>query len=108
MTGRLARAAALAITGAALAACTSPAYPYSATTSAPPARLAPPAHARPSSKPASYVGVYEPGVPASYAHVAAFGKAAGRQPNLALYFSGWGEEFKASFAATARRTVPCP
>jgi len=99
MTARLTRAAALAAVGVALAACTSPAYPYPVNTSPPPRpRLLVP----PSSKPASYLGVYEPGVPASYAQVEAFAKAVGRQPNLALYFSGWGEQFKTSFARAAR------
>lgn len=102
MTARLARAAALAVAGVALAACTSPAYPYPTRSFPPPAPSAAPAHARPPSKPASYLGVYEPGVPASYAHVRAFGKAIGRQPNLALYFSGWGERFMTSFAGKAR------
>ena len=99
MTARLAMAAALAAAGVTLAACASPGYPYPASTSLPsPRRVLTP----PSSKPGSYLGVYAPGVPGSYTHVEAFAKAIGRQPNLALYFSGWGEQFKASFAQTAR------
>jgi glycosyl hydrolase family 26 len=102
MTARLARAGGLAAAGVMLAACASPAYPYPGSASPPSAPSAPPAHARPTSKPASYLGIYEPEVPASYSHVEAFGQAIGRQPNLALYFSGWGERFMTSFARTAR------
>jgi mannan endo-1,4-beta-mannosidase len=109
MTARLPRAAALAAAGMVVAACASPGYPYRAGSSPPPPSLsAPPAHAQPSSKPASYLGVYEPGVPASYAHVDAFAKAVRRQPNLALYFSGWGERFMASFAGKARARGAVP
>jgi len=99
MTARLAMAAALAVAGVTMAACASPGYPYPASTSPPLPRHA---LTPPSSKPGSYLGVYEPGVPGSYTHVEAFAKAIGRQPNLALYFSGWGEQFKTSFAETAR------
>src|SRR5947208_85927 len=53
--------------------------------------------------PASYLGVYEKGPPGSYQPVAAFTRAAGRQPNLVGYYGGWGEPFEASFAATVRR-----
>jgi hypothetical protein len=52
--------------------------------------------------PASYLGVYEAGPPHAYQPVADFAKAAGRQPNLVGYFSGWTERFAASFARTAR------
>jgi Glycosyl hydrolase family 26 len=52
--------------------------------------------------PASYLGVYEPGSPRAYGPVAGFAKAAGRQPNLVGYFSGWAEPFAASFAERAR------
>jgi Glycosyl hydrolase family 26 len=48
--------------------------------------------------PASYLGVYEHGPPGSYQPVAKFTKAAGQQPNLVGYYSGWGEAFQASFA----------
>ena len=53
--------------------------------------------------PASYLGVYEKGPPGSYQPVAAFTRAAGRQPNLVGYYGGWGEPFEVSFAATVRR-----
>jgi mannan endo-1,4-beta-mannosidase len=51
---------------------------------------------------ASYLGVYEAGSPAAYRPVADFARAAGRQPNLVGYYSGWGERFAASFAETVR------
>ena len=52
---------------------------------------------------ASYLGVYEKGPPQAYQRVAEFVTAAGRQPNLVGYYSGWGERFATSFAETARR-----
>jgi Glycosyl hydrolase family 26 len=59
-------------------------------------------------KPDSYLGVYESGVPHSYAPIETFARAAGRQPDLALYFSSWGDPFQTGFAgqAHARGTVP--
>ncbi len=53
--------------------------------------------------PASYLGVYEKGPPASYQPVAAFSQAEGRTPNLAGYYGGWGEPFKTTFARTAHQ-----
>ena len=52
--------------------------------------------------PASYLGVYETGPPQTYEPVAEFARAAGRQPNLVGYYSGWGERFAAPFAERAR------
>jgi mannan endo-1,4-beta-mannosidase len=60
------------------------------------------AHASLPTGPASYLGVYEHGTPGSYRPDATFAKAAGRQPNLVGYYSGWGEPFKVSFAETVR------
>jgi hypothetical protein len=53
-------------------------------------------------RPASYLGVYEPGSPGAYQPVAGFAQAAGRQPDIAGYFSGWTQPFAASFAERAR------
>jgi mannan endo-1,4-beta-mannosidase len=47
---------------------------------------------------ASYLGVFEPGAPPGYGPVASFTKAAGKQPNLLEYFSGWVQPFDTSFA----------
>jgi Glycosyl hydrolase family 26 len=55
------------------------------------------------SRPASYLGVYVATSPRSYAGVADFGRVAGRQPNVAGYFSGWAEPFATSFAEQAYR-----
>jgi hypothetical protein len=49
----------------------------------------------------SYLGVYEFDSPGSYSQVEQFAQAAGRQPNLALYYSSWGEPFQESFASSA-------
>jgi mannan endo-1,4-beta-mannosidase len=58
--------------------------------------------------PASYLGVYVDGVPASYAGVTSFTGATGVRPNVVSYYSGWMEPFQKSFAvaATARGAVP--
>jgi mannan endo-1,4-beta-mannosidase len=51
---------------------------------------------------ASYLGVYESTALQSYAQILEFGRAAGREPNIAGYFSGWPEPFKIAFARSAR------
>jgi hypothetical protein len=53
--------------------------------------------------PASYLGVFEPGAPPNYRPIANFGNAAGREPNMAGYFSGWAEPFNTAFAETLHR-----
>ena len=52
---------------------------------------------------ASYLGVYEHGALQNYQPIAEFAKAAGQQPNLVGYYSGWGEPFETSFAETVSR-----
>lgn len=52
-------------------------------------------------RPASYLGVFEPGEMDSYQPVEQFGAAAGHQPDIALYYSGWNDPFQARFAAEA-------
>jgi mannan endo-1,4-beta-mannosidase len=49
-------------------------------------------------RPASYIGVYGPGVPGSYAGVTDFSATTGVSPRLVLYYSGWFEPFQTSFA----------
>jgi hypothetical protein len=78
-----------------------------AFSSSPPRSAAPQAATLPAS-PASYLGVYAPGVPATYQQVADFAKAAGRQPNLVGYYSGWTESFAASFAQQIHRHGAVP
>jgi mannan endo-1,4-beta-mannosidase len=59
-------------------------------------------------KPATYLGMYAPGVPVSYAGVAAFTKATGVRPDVVVWYIGWLEPFQASFAAKVvkDRAVP--
>lgn len=52
---------------------------------------------------ASYLGVYASEAPRTYQPVADFATAAGKQPNLVGYYSGWGEHFAVSFATTVRK-----
>jgi Glycosyl hydrolase family 26 len=69
----------------------------------------PAAHAPLPPIPASYLGVYEHGVPPDYEPVADFASAAGKQPNLVGYYSGWAGPFAASFAEQvhAHGAIPC-
>lgn len=48
-----------------------------------------------------YLGVYVPGMPASAAGLTTFGSATGTRPNVAVYYSGWYEPFRSSFATQA-------
>jgi mannan endo-1,4-beta-mannosidase len=75
------------------------------------------AHVRPKSshqsttlsvKPASYVGVYEEEAPASYAGLTNFTAKTGIKPRLVVYYSGWFEPFKTSFATTAAKHGAVP
>jgi mannan endo-1,4-beta-mannosidase len=67
-----------------------------------------PVHAVLSRRPLGYLGVYEPDAPQSYNGVEQFARAAGRQPNIALYYSGWGEPFQARFADDAKNHAALP
>jgi hypothetical protein len=71
---------------------------YTLVPSAPPS-----AHASLPPKSSAYLGVYEPGSPPAYERIAGFALAAGRQPNLAGYYSGWAEPFASSFAQRVSR-----
>jgi mannan endo-1,4-beta-mannosidase len=59
-------------------------------------------------KPHSYLGVYVPGVPDSTTAFTTFSARTGTRPNLVVYYSGWYEPFRSSFAAAvaARGAVP--
>jgi mannan endo-1,4-beta-mannosidase len=57
----------------------------------------------PQSKTGSYIGVFEPGAPESYAGIAAFTKTTGVNPGVVSYYSGWNEPFQTGFAAKAAR-----
>jgi hypothetical protein len=59
----------------------------------------PPAvHASLPHAPGSYLGVFENGAPPSYGPIEAFAHAAGAEPNLIGYYSGWAQPFATSFA----------
>jgi hypothetical protein len=68
-----------------------------------PGHVRKPVTARLLPRPLGYLGVFEPTSPRSYAGMEEFGKAAGRQPNLAMYYSGWPEKFQARFAEEAAK-----
>jgi Glycosyl hydrolase family 26 len=70
------------------------------------ARAAPPA-ARATVK-APLVGVFEPGAPLSYAPLERFAAATEVQPQVAAWYSGWGDPFRTGFArqAAAHGAVP--
>jgi hypothetical protein len=52
-------------------------------------------------QPASYLGAYVQGNPRSYGPLNTFAAAAGTQPSIAVYYSGWGEPFQDTFAVQA-------
>jgi len=52
-------------------------------------------------RPLSYLGVYEPGVPGSFGGIYQFAVTMRHHPDVALYFSGWNEPFQAGFAEEA-------
>src|ERR1700722_7649276 len=54
----------------------------------------------------SELGIFEPGVPQSYAPVADFTAATGVWPDPNVYYSGWTQPFHAAFAAAAARQCP--
>ncbi len=58
--------------------------------------------------PGTYLGVYVPRVPESYAGVTAFTAATGVRPGVVVYYSGWLEPFRASFAALAAKHGAVP
>ena len=58
--------------------------------------------------PSSYIGLYANGVPASYGGVTAFTTVTGVKPEVVLYYSGWLEPFRASFATTAAENDAVP
>ena len=67
-----------------------------------------PAHKVLSTAPGSYLGVYEAGVPQSYGRLFHFARVIGYRPNLAVYYSAWGESFQQSFADQAKRNGAVP
>ncbi len=90
MKSRLAMFAALMIAAAALATAVSHLHTNSRHTQA--------VHAVLPAALASYLGVFEDGSPPAYQPLATFARAAGRQPDLVGYFSGWAQPFDLPFA----------
>src|SRR2546423_6230806 len=65
-----------------------------------------PSAARP--KPRTFLGVYTPGVPQSYAGIQAFTAVTGVRPGVVVYYSGWMEQFQVRFAEMAARHHAAP
>jgi mannan endo-1,4-beta-mannosidase len=63
----------------------------------------PPVHKTLPSDSGSYLGVFEPGSPPSYAPIEEFASVVGKAPNLVGYYSGWAEPFDTSFAEMVYR-----
>jgi mannan endo-1,4-beta-mannosidase len=63
----------------------------------------PAVHASLPSRPASYLGIFEPGSPPSYQPIEQFASAVDREPNLIGYYSGWTRPFATSFADMVHR-----
>ncbi len=68
----------------------------------------PSAHASLPPQLTSYLGVFEKGSPPGYQRIAEFAKAAGKQPNLVGYYSGWAEPFHLSFSQAIFRRGETP
>jgi mannan endo-1,4-beta-mannosidase len=102
---RIRVAASAAAVAAVIAGCAaSPsAVILNASPSAPAASSSAPAALSIPAVPGSLPGVYESSWPQSYAAITAFGNLTGEQPKVALYYSAWGEGFKAQFAGEARQ-----
>jgi mannan endo-1,4-beta-mannosidase len=58
--------------------------------------------------PESYLGVYAPPAPDSYAGVTSFTNLTGVSPGLVMYYSGWLEPFRVSFAEAVARHAAVP
>jgi hypothetical protein len=84
--------------GLVLAACASPGFTGSSLIRS---YLSPAAQAQLPTAPARYLGVYEPGAPRKMSDIARFTSEIGRQPNLLLYYSTWGQPFAQGFAQQA-------
>jgi mannan endo-1,4-beta-mannosidase len=70
-----------------------------------PVTAAPPAFG---AQPGTILGVYNGGVPTTYSLVNRFASEVGRQPNVVMYFSAWGDSFRTSFASVALRHGAVP
>jgi glycosyl hydrolase family 26 len=59
-------------------------------------------------KPSSYLGVFAHGVPQSYQPIEDFTRSVAHSVNIALYYSGWGEDFARNYADQAWRHGAVP
>jgi mannan endo-1,4-beta-mannosidase len=66
------------------------------------------ANTHPGTRPGTFLGVFVPGVPQSYAGVSAFTANTQVRPRLVVYYSGWMEPFQARFAGVAARHGAAP
>jgi mannan endo-1,4-beta-mannosidase len=100
----------LVMFAAAVIAAASVAFAITQAASSPSSRSARPSvvHAVLPPRLFSYLGVYAAGTPHAYDSVAHFARAAGKQPNLVGYYSGWREPFATSFAETVHRHGAVP
>ena len=97
MRSRLILILAIALAVAAVAGASARLIASISSSSRPPA-----AHASLPPEPAAYLGVFEAGAPPGYGAIASFTQAAGRQPNLLGYYTGWLQPFDVSFARMLR------
>ena len=95
--GRIAAAMAL-IAAATLAACSTP-LAWRPSSASAPLSSAIGASAIAAAGPAA--GVYEQGVPGSWAKLTEFTAATGVQPRIVVYYSGWNESFRSAFGQRA-------
>jgi mannan endo-1,4-beta-mannosidase len=68
---------------------------------------APPSAAAPA-RPRTFLGVYTPGAPETWAGIRAFTAMTGVKPGVVVYYSGWMEPFQVRFAETAARHRAAP
>jgi hypothetical protein len=95
-----------AVSIAMLSSCVLTACASANTSPSSPSRTSMPVATTPS--PGSMDGVYESGVPAAYAPVAAYAKATGTTPRLVLYYSAWFQKFESAFAEIAHSSGAMP
>jgi mannan endo-1,4-beta-mannosidase len=103
MRSRLILVLAIALAVAAVAAAGARLIASSSSSSRPPT-----AHASLPPEPTAYLGVFEAGAPPGYGAIAGFTQAAGRQPNLLGYYTGWLQPFDVSFARMLRAHAIIP
>jgi hypothetical protein len=61
-----------------------------------------------SARPESYLGMYAPRVPGSYAGVSSFTQVTGVTPSVVMYYSSWLEQFRTGFALDVARHGAVP